>query len=367
MRVSWVFGLLAAAVACTDRSFTPTVPDALNVGTNRTVFAASTRQKEENGTFGYDRSDQLSLLELTVSIPPTHTPGSLAFGYANPNPEKEFAIADRKEFADDAGFQAKVSKAIRARPRGERDITIFVHGYNATQAETAYRAAQLSHDLEIPGAMMIYSWPSRGKPLGYVYDNDSMLFARDGLEQLLRDISDVGAERLFIVAHSMGSALTMEALRQIELQEPGWSSRKLGGVVLISPDIDVEVFRLQFERLADPPEPFVVFVSKADVALNLSGRLRGGQQRLGNISNIREIEDLPIEIVDTTAFDDDAQSSHLVAGTSPTLLAMLKGARVMNDTFDSETPTLENALSGNLIQRSGSNRITLLSGATSGR
>ena len=31
----------------------------------------------------------------------------------------------------------------------EDDVTIFVHGYNSTQTETIFRAAQLTHDIGI--------------------------------------------------------------------------------------------------------------------------------------------------------------------------------------------------------------------------
>ena len=362
MRSFYFLGLFVLVVACADRTYTPTVPEALAIGKNSTIFAATSRAKEEDGTYGYRRSEKLSLLELTVSIPPSHTPGELRFGYSNPDPETEFTMADRKEFADVADLKSRLAQELRQLPPEQREVTIFVHGYNATQAETAFRAAQLENDLELPGPTVIYSWPSRGKPLGYVYDNDSMLFARDGLETLIRETRDLQVDRLMIVAHSMGSVLTMEALRQIEIETPGWAARALGGVILISPDIDVEVFRRQFERFDEPPKPFLVFVSNEDKALSLSGRLRGGQQRLGNISNIELVQDLPIEIIDTTAFSDDAGSSHLVALTSPTLLAMLNGAKTMNDTFDTENVTIENVLMGNVVMRSGLNRVTLLRG-----
>ncbi|WP_240336808.1 alpha/beta hydrolase [Tropicibacter sp. Alg240-R139] len=335
------FGLFLAT--CTDRSYSPVVPSALDVGTPKTVFAATSRTREADGSFAHRRSETLSLLELTVSIPLSRTPGSLDFAYANPNPNKQFTLAAREEFNNLDAFSKRLNQKIRQEGVPSRDVTIFVHGYNSTQTETAFRAAQLSHDIQLPGAMVIYSWPSRGKPFGYAYDYDSVLFARDGLESVIQKLKSTGVDNIFIVAHSIGSVLTMEMLRQADIREPGWADRNLSGVVLLSPDIDVDLFKSQMGSLKKVPQPFVVVVSEKDRALNISGRLRGNSdaQRLGNISSIAAVADLPISVVDTTAFAGDAQSSHLVAGTSPTLIAMLQSVRAMDSTFDSDPGNLD--------------------------
>lgn len=340
--------LVLLATACTDRSYTPVMPSALKVGKEYTVFAGTTRAPESNGHFGYKRSEKLRHLELKVSIPPTHTPGNLIFGYRDPNPHRQFVLAGQEEFETPDGFEARLRNTLLALPKDERDVTVFVHGYNATQSETAFRAAQLGNDIKIPGPLVIYSWPSRGKALGYAYDNDSVLFARDGLERLLRQISRTGANRVVLVAHSIGSALTMETLRQIDIKSPGWPAKALGGVVLISPDLDVEVFRSQMTRISKVPQPFVVFVSQKDKVLNLSARLRGTvqQDRLGTIDNSERVADLPIEIFDTTAFSENAGSGHFIPATSPALIALLLRAGSVSSTFGEENINLTNLLTG---------------------
>lgn len=305
-----------------------TLPVALEVGTPETVYAATTRGRNPDGTYNADRGTGLQYLEMIVSIPPTHTPGNLNFSYADPDPEKQFVLAGVTEFSG--------SQDLAKQLRGSDDVTIFVHGYNSTHTETAFRAAQLAHDIEIPGQILIYSWPSQARGAGYAYDLDSMLFARDGLERTIRDLKSMGVRRVVLVAHSMGGALTMEMMRQAELRAPGWSRRNLEGVFLISPDLDVDVFRSQMDNIASPPEPFVVMVSRKDKVLNISARLRGlpDGERLGNISSIDELSDYPIDVIDTTAFNDDAGSSHFVAATSPALLSILNSVRRVGDTFD---------------------------------
>lgn len=361
MRLAWALTVVSILAACTDRSFTPTVPEAAEIGTNYTVFAVSSREPEDNGNFGFRRADDLSLLELTVSIPPGHEPGTLDFGYANPDPNHQFTMAGRKQFSSFDAFQARIAEAMGDLEPGQREVTIFVHGYNATQAETVFRAAQIAKDVEVPGAILVYSWPSKGKPLAYAYDSDSALFARDGLEQLIRRVKSSGAKRVVLVAHSMGSHVAMEAIRQIDIKNPGWVARNLGGVILVSPDLDVQVFRTQMNRLAKVPKPFVVFVSEKDKALNISSRLRGNHdsQRLGNISSIELIRDLPIEVVDTTAFAKNAGSTHFIPATSPALLAMLSDARALNRTFGPDRPSIELLLTGVDLQNEGATEVVL--------
>lgn len=320
--------------ACVDRTVSVVMPSALEVGKPQVLLAATTRAREADGTYGFRRAQDLRFLEMTVSIPPRHTPGSLDFSYANPNPDRQFVLAGVTEFPG--------PQSLKDRVRGADEVTVFVHGYNATQTETAFRAAQLSHDIGIPGTTLIYSWPSRATGYGYAYDLDSMLFARDGLEETIRVLKSSGVKRVVLVAHSMGGALSMEMMRQAELREPGWSRRNLEGVILISPDLDVDLFRSQMDAIKSPPDPFVIMVSKKDKVLNVSTRLRGtaNSERLGNIRSIDKLASYPINIIDTTAFSGDAGSSHFVAATSPALLSLLNSVRRVSSTFGKDRPAI---------------------------
>ncbi|MEM7088791.1 MAG: alpha/beta fold hydrolase [Pseudomonadota bacterium] len=321
--------------ACVDRSVSVTLPSALEVGTAETVFATTTRGRNPDGTYNSERGEALRFLEMTVSVPPSHSPGTLEFSYADPKPEKQFVLAGVTEFSGPQEMAQHLG--------GAEDVTIFVHGYNSTHTETAFRAAQLAHDIEIPGSILIYSWPSQARGAGYAYDLDSMLFARDGLEQTVQQLKSMGVKRIILVAHSMGGALTMEMMRQAELHSPGWSRRNLEGVFLISPDLDVDVFRSQMDNIKNPPQPFVVMVSQKDKILGISARLRGlpDGERLGNISSIAALKDYPIDVIDATAFSDDAGSSHFVAATSPALLSILSSARRVGNSFGERSDPID--------------------------
>jgi esterase/lipase superfamily enzyme len=162
----------------------------------------------------------------------------------------------------------------------------------------------------------------------------------------------------------MGSALAMEALRQIEIKSPNWSKQNLGGVILMSPDLDVDVFRSQMNRFDEVPQPFLVFVSRKDTILNISQRIRGthSRERLGNLSSLDAVSDLPIEIVDTTAFADEAESGHFVAATSPALLSLLNAARETADAFqrNRDAFVLNEFLPGPVVEDGAVTKISLI-------
>ena len=117
---------------------------------------------------------------------------------------------------------------------------------------------------------------------------------------------------------------------------------------MISPDLDVDVFRAQMQRIPNPPEPFIVFVSREDKILNLSQRIRGthSRERLGNIKTLDGIAGLPIEIIDTTEFSEDAASSHFVAGSSPTLIKMLGELQVMAEAMGHDQVVVDSLFPG---------------------
>ena len=81
----------------------------------------------------------------------------------------------------------------------------------------------------------------------------------------------------------MGSALTMETLRQMALRGSSRALSRIKGVVLISPDLDVDLFRSIALDIGTLPQPFVIFGSSKDRILNLSATISGAPERLGNL------------------------------------------------------------------------------------
>lgn len=319
--VAIVFGL----VACTPRGEIRIDPAAESVGTVEPVFIGTTRgdMQDIDGAYDRSRSEITRFARLDIAVPPERTPGEIRWTppKRKPDPRREFVTTRKKVYETGAEFRKALAAELARKTPDERETVVFVHGFNTNFAEGAYRLAQLGRDLDLKGALVHYSWPSRAHALAYVYDRDSALFARDGLEALLHQVERAGARRILIVAHSMGSALTMETLRQIAIRGDKRLLGRIEAVMLISPDIDIDVFRAQARRVGPLSNPIIIFTSRRDQALAISARITGQTDRLGNLRDVSELGDLHVILLDTTAYSTG--SGHFNVGNSPALISIL--------------------------------------------
>jgi len=317
---------------------------------------ATTRGLGENGTYDGSRVEAVSFGRFDVSVPPDRESGTISWPPRSGkiDPSKHFLTTHAGRFQSPGDFRAALSQDMRT--HGDEAV-IFVHGFNNTFSEGMYRLAQMSHDLGLPGTIVHYSWPSAAQPLGYVYDRDSALFARDGLERLLIEVEAAGAKRIVLVAHSMGSALLMEGLRQVSIRNKSPVLDRIGGVILISPDIDVDVFRGQALAMPRLPQPFIVFSSSRDRILMLSATLTGQKERLGTLTDLTKVADLPITFLDTAAFSSGA--GHFNLGNSPSLLRLLDGILSLDAALDAERISRTGLLSGAVLTVQNATQIIL--------
>ncbi|MDD8022624.1 MAG: alpha/beta fold hydrolase [Paracoccaceae bacterium] len=304
--------------ACAPRGQIAYAPDPTI--TARSIFVGSTRQGLTSGLLESSRTETLHLSRYDVSVPPDRTPGDITYTEANQplDPQRQFLVARSQNYPEDSAFRADLRRELA---RNNNEAVVFVHGFNTTFAEGLYRLAQLGADFDLPGVLVHYSWPSRGHVMGYAYDRDSALFARDGFQELLAELRRAGARKILIVGHSMGAALSMETLRQIAISGDTETLSRLSGVVLISPDLDVDVFRAQAHKIGTLPQPFIIFTSQRDKALSLAARLSGEPARLGNLKDVERVADLRVTLVDVGAFN--TREGHFNVGNSPALIALL--------------------------------------------
>lgn len=283
-------------------------------------------------------------MRYDISIPPDRNPGELNWPPKTRKPDvrRDFLTLAETRFDSAAEFRKQLAGAMRQ--RGQTDAVIYVHGFNNTMAEGVYRVAQMHHDLKVPGVAVHYAWPSRGSALGYVYDRESALFGRSGLEELLGIVKATGVREVVIVAHSMGAALTMETLRQMVLRDGPRALDHIAGVVLISPDLDVDVFRSIARDIGNLPEPFVVFGSTRDRVLGLSARVSGSSERLGNLKDLSKVADLGVIYLDTAAFS--VGTGHLNIGENPALLSLFGGIIGIDEAFRADARSRVGLLQG---------------------
>jgi esterase/lipase superfamily enzyme len=295
------------------------------------ILVASTRERDARpGTlYNGERSASLSYASVTVSVPPDHAPGAIEWASDPPGaPDKDFVARDLGYLDGDAQFLRKLNSELARRPAGHRQVTLFVHGYNTMFAEGLYRLAQVAEDSHSTAAPVLFTWASRGDLSGYLYDNNSATMARDALAHTLRLLFASDADRINILAHSMGNWVTVEALRQIKLAGGMPHKDKFGAIMLASPDIDIDVFKSELRSFGKLKKPFFIVLSRDDKALAISRVLAGGKDRVGDYSNSADLAALGAVVIDLTQVKGDDPTDHAkfaqLAQAAPELAPILE-------------------------------------------
>ena len=299
------------------------------------IMVATTRAPSENPGLLYtgERGDAIDFNELVISIPPdaNRKVGEVQWPKKLPaNPSREFATLSAKPFSTVEGVKAWYQRNRSSTGR----LLIFVHGFNTRYESAVYRFAQIAHDSNTDAAPVMFTWPSRGSVFDYGYDKESTNYSRSALEALLAGAAEAPEIRdITILAHSMGTWLTMESLRQMAIRNKGVPS-KISNVILASPDLDVDVFRQQLADMGPKRPKFTVFVSKDDRALTLSRRISGNVDRLGQIDISNpvyrdEFESGGITILDLSALQVGDSLNHSKFAESPEVVKLL-GQRLID-------------------------------------
>ncbi|WP_110032843.1 alpha/beta hydrolase [Hoeflea marina] len=301
------------------------LPDASRVS----MLVATTRASSENPGLLYsgERGASVDFNEVVVSIPPEENrivgevqwPKKLP-----PNPARDFATlsvspligapAARTWFTGHAGSSGR--------------LLVFVHGFNNRYEKAVYRFAQIAHDSGTGAAPLLFTWPSRGSVFAYGYDKESTNYSRTALESVLAAAAGAGEVKdITVLAHSMGTWLTIESLRQMAIRD-GRIPPKISNVILAAPDLDIDVFRQQLADMGPDRPKFTVFVSRDDRALTVSRRISGNIDRLGQVDindpKIRQLlEAEGITVLDLSKLRVGDKLNHSKFAESPEVVRLL--------------------------------------------
>lgn len=298
-----VVASLLALTGCASADKGLLQPIAKTEAENRqlTILAATTRKPDpdqDGFLFGHERDSAVHFVRLTMSMPNGREPGMLPVSARNPDPKTDITLLNATPLSY-AQFKAETAPPAALGGQANARAMIFTHGFNTRFDQAAVRYAQIIEDTGFDGRPILFSWPSQGIPTGYGYDKDSANYSRDALQQLIDGLAkEKSLERVDIFAHSMGTWLTMETLRQMALSKDTKALERIGTVILAAPDIDFDVFRTQVSQLGPLAGRIKVYVSADDRALQLSRRLFGGKIRAGETTDLAQFRALGIEAYD---------------------------------------------------------------------
>ncbi|KAB0679055.1 alpha/beta hydrolase [Aureimonas leprariae] len=338
IQIAVAVAMACAASACAGRpdgvlaplASSTTVAGASDVD----MLVATTREPLGDPAFLYsgERGARLSLTDLDISIPPeaARKVGEVQWPRRlPPDPARDFAIlrSEPVELRDSPAW-------MRQHLGAKRRVLVFVHGFNNRFDDAVYRFAQIVHDANADVTPVLFTWPSRASVFDYNYDKESTNYSRDGLEAVLQALArDPNVGEVAVLAHSMGTWLAVESLRQMAIRD-GRVARKIRNVMLASPDIDIDVFRKQWAELGEPRPKFTIFVSTDDRALALSRLISGNRGRVGAVDPSREparsaIERAGIDVIDLTTVRGGDRLNHTKFAQSPEIVQLI-GRRLTN-------------------------------------
>ena len=315
------FALVLLCCSCAGRPLQGVlVPNAQSAdgATRVPILVATTRNRliaDPGEMFGRDRAPDVSYAAIAVSIPPdsARKVGEVQWPLARPgDPGRDFVTVSAEDL-DKQSFNKALTAEVKQTRRNK--VLVFVHGFNNRFDEAVYRLAQIVHDSNAPAFPVLFSWPSRGQVrlIAYASDRESASDSRDALEQLLYTLSaNPNVAEITVLAHSMGCAVTLEALRSKAMRS-GRVGDKIKNVLLVAPDVGVDDFWSEIAQMGNRRPRIALFVSQDDRALRLSRALAGGVQRIGDINpdeepNRSEFARRGILVFDLTHLEGNAHS-----------------------------------------------------------
>ncbi len=337
LRLAAIIALCMGVMGCAGlpKGVLAPVPATIPGASQVNLLVATTRAPASDPAvlFSGERGQGLYTTEITVSIPPE---GNRQVGQVQwpkrlpPDPSTEFATTKVRNLADLGEVRGWLKQHL---PRSRR-VLIFVHGFNNRYEDAVYRFAQIVHDSHADVAPILFTWPSRANALDYAYDRESTNYSRTQLEEVLRRAAqDPSVGDVTIMAHSMGSWLVTEALRQMAIRG-GRVAPKIRNVILASPDLDIDVFRRQSQELGPSRPKLTLFVSQDDQALGLSRYIGGDVDRLGQINPAAEpyrseLEKAGVTVLDLTALKSGDPLNHGKFAERPEVVRLL-GERLVS-------------------------------------
>lgn len=252
-------------------------PRNANDNADYTVWFGTNRKLNDSESlelgFSKSRDTKIHYGYCRVFIPKSHKIGSTGSSWWQ---RLRSGIDDHLKLIEIKGMVADdywsgISSRLAKLEIGERDAVIFVHGYNVSFENAAVRAAQIGFDLSVKGAMAFFSWPSRGALKGYSADEATIEASEPFIAKFIEDfVARSGAEKVHIIAHSMGNRGVLRAINRIANKAQRRTGVLIGQMILTAADVDADTFRDLCSAYSRVSRRTTLYVSSRDLAIEAS-------------------------------------------------------------------------------------------------
>ncbi len=233
-----------------------------------------------------------------VNVPKYHSVGAL-------NSQKKSILDKDVHFyarnlieIDEKDFFAKLKK--------EKEILIFVHGFNVEFEEAIYRSAQIKYDLKFQGAVVVFSWPA-GPEEGFLSNfrinetyKTNQKFAVSSInvfKDFLANVIEIKTKetKIYLIVHSMGHQIVLPVLAELSKT---LEKNNLDEVILNAPDYPIIEWKRIKDLVKKTSKRITIYCSPKDNAL-LASETINGNKRLGQCLKSDGIDVINVNRVDS--------------------------------------------------------------------
>jgi len=281
-------------------------------------FFVTNRQKTEQADALMDRFGNTRGAELRFGLFDTAVEPSLGLGMlVNPSEwfQNEEIRVRNVEALQRKAFVSRLRQLVEASP--QRSLLVVVHGFRERFPSALRKTAFVGTILDINSPVMVFDWPGDQGATPAGYRRARAVAAESGAElanTLALIINEVGPEKLWLIANSMGGQVVVDAFSDLyERPEFADAQLEIEDVVLTAPDVGREQFNAQFKReISALSRNLTVYVSSNDRALVMSRFInreaRLGESTLGpamreqaaRVSDLLEPDSERVTLVDVT-------------------------------------------------------------------
>jgi esterase/lipase superfamily enzyme len=199
-------------------------------------------------------------------------------------------------------FCAALDDELRQRPGSK--LLIFVPGYNVTFEGAVLRTAQLAYDIELPGAAVLFSWPSRGQAQAYAADEATSEWSVPHFESFLETLTERTSVRTIeIIAHSMGSRVVTSALAHLRERGRIPQAVEVNELVLAAADLDAGLFRRFATEERGVARRITLYASSNDPAIAASRQVHRAPRAGDGGAHLEVVPG--VETIDASAITTD--------------------------------------------------------------
>ena len=246
--------------------------------------------------------------------------GVEAASYGAATSADRLTISGNPETSSAESVSQQAERLIEAARLYPRSVLVFIHGYNVSFDDALKRMGQLKRDLNYDSAAFVFSWPSAGQWWRYGTDRVTAEQAADKLVELLTWIAhSTKAERIHVIAHSMGNRVLLPALANAG---DAALKARIGEVVLAAPAVATGDFSGQVQQLMKSGiGRLTLYASRNDIALRAGFVRELGTTLAGYVPDGGPIMVPGLDTIDVSEGGNEAfEFNHDVFAANPAII-----------------------------------------------